>query len=492
LVTWSGVFANIPHLPDCFKVFRLAFVPIDVGLELFQSTEFRAHYLPRDFGQNPAYLFTQFDIWKRCKNPLAFEKPQVKGHLVLYLLHVRMNAALSLLKDDGLLDWFALCIKSERFMPLGPITSAAMAVLECAEEDGDKYVLPDVAIPANIDRKVQLPSKTVNESLRVELENIRGKLVTYIEEHKKLTVYLTEQIDQLGRIDDIHLLDSEDGSLWATIKPHSTCVGPLFAEDRTFVNYEEKPSVHFEASSGQLALDLLVKYLRPIKTTLPEADKCSPFVNLDTGEMLNWTNYPEGNGPVAEEEKVVSSGINNNSIGITMQNQGRKCVMPLHVLLGDFSGLVWWLRQPKQDDFCQNLYEKCDRFEWNGWGWKMQYNKHVAKALRDPDNCAWRFGTHNGKSYVLLMATQLAVYCAERITSYLHVVHLHAQDAEQTQLTRFYEEQDLARKQLFLERPPQIECYRPSAKLSRLYSLLDKTAPIALAQRELREARFQL
>src|SRR6185437_7805376 len=109
-------------------------------------------------------------------------------------------------------------------------------------------------------------------------------------------------------------------------------------------SYTKTPRVEFQLGSGRRALDTLRRWLIPASGTkgLPLS-----FGEDDHINHLTWSTGPfctgDGIHPELAQHTIY---LHSNKIKSTAKLAGVVVLrFPLDVILGDFTGVVWWLRQ---------------------------------------------------------------------------------------------------------------------------------------------------
>lgn len=400
------------ELPERFKVCRLAFIPFEEGLVLFNSTDFRQQYLPKDFMTNADYILKHFDILTLCKDQhgnanTSIKRPILEGHSIFWLMHIRLNAALALLENG--LDSFIQALVA------GSNGSQKEAATLPGSSTGSKppvnVTLPKSAQLPTTDAsepRVWISSNDLRETLQNESEGIRAKLTEYVKCHSSLVEYFLAQLNKRQPIHDDSILPdggSNDAAtdLWASIKPRSNYLGPFFPEDRRYIEYIQRPRVVIATPPGQMAHHYLNRWCASIPpssspTTADQHLLVHCLTSIKSNKLTWRTLVPP---PQVPDQDL--------GLRFTLPGSGGKRSIDMKVILGDLDGLIWWLQNEASTEQRTCLYNDCERFEKAGWNYKA--HPSVVRALSDG---SWWTADRipNKNHYVILMAVLVAVYCA--------------------------------------------------------------------------------
>ena len=389
------------ELPEWIKVCRLAFMPIEQGMKMLddimskncseQGRAFLRDYLPADFKHNPEYYFKFLDM-AAIDGPksAAPQRPPIEGYSVYWLQHIRVNAAMRLLEQNGL----ALLYETLTSGAPGPVADAE--VIQAKQKKRSAPPAKAAAAPDPIGQHTYrewAAAPNMKETARKEFAAKREQIENFVKAQADMLNHFRAELRKpTPMIHDDALLSEE---LWATIKPKEAYIGPFFPEDRRFKEVTQDLSLVYRPGAGQTVLCLLRQWcVASTEESLRQGAAIVHGVVID-GHVVDWTMG------------------NPTPIQATSGKQLLYCPNPEHedsilfdfeLLFGDLRATLWWVAEDADAAQLDNFVKLCDYFA-GSWDYGKLYHPKVGQALRQ-GAAVWR------RRYNILVAVLIRVHCA--------------------------------------------------------------------------------
>ena len=389
------------ELPEWIKVCRLAFLPIEQGMKLFddimgrncseQGKAFLKDYLPADFKHNSEYYFKFIDMTTVDGPRGGIARPPMEGYSIYWVQHIRVNAAMRLLEENGLAALYEMLTSGTP----GPAGGAEIIEMKqkkrSAPPTREAAASPD-PIGQHVTRECA-GTGNMKELVRKEFAAKREQIANFIKAQSDMLNYFRAELRKPAPMIHDDALLSED--VWALIKPKEAYLGPFFPEDRRFKEVIKEPSLVYRPGAGQTILCLLRQWcVTPNEEALKPGVTIVNGVILD-GKVVDWT---------TDKPASLSSTSGKQLLYCPNPDHEGSIMFDFELLFGDLKATLWWVAEDAESAQLDSFIKSCDYFV-STWDYGRLYHPKVNEALQQGAS-VWR------KKYNILVSVLIRVHCA--------------------------------------------------------------------------------